>query len=101
MSPALGKLVEIQPPPELPVGTARWEDWPGVETKLGLELPTDYKEYVILYGAGTWANFFGIQSPFYSWHHPKAADYFQWIRTRLDGLDEMHSKFPEFAPPFF
>jgi hypothetical protein len=101
MSPTLQKLIDIQPPPRRPVGVAGWEEWPGVEANLGFKLPIDYKEYIMLYGAGRWADFFGIQSPFYRWPHPQAVGYYEWISTRLDGLDEMHVKFPEFSPPFY
>jgi hypothetical protein len=68
---------------------------------LGFRLPTDYKDYVSLYGAGRWADFFAILSPFYEWKQPQTTDYFDWIRTRLDGLDEMHQSFPHHAPPFY
>lgn len=100
MHAMLEKLTRIQPPPEDPIGTGNPEAWANVEAALGCQLPIDYKEYVMLYGAGTWVDFFGILTPFYRFRHPEGLEYFEWVRTRLDDLDEFRESFPECAPPF-
>src|SRR5947207_970588 len=94
MSPSLQKLTAIEPPPSSPIGAGSLEDWPQIETQLGFRLPIDYKQYLSRYGAGRWADFLGILSPFY--HGERAVDYFKWIKTALEGLDELHQKFPNY-----
>jgi hypothetical protein len=101
MSPELKRLKTLQPPPEHPVGTSSLEPWEEIEARVGAHLPSDYKEYVASYGAGRWADFLGIMTPFYKWKHPEGVDYVEWSRTRLRGLDQVHVDFPEFAPPFY
>jgi len=39
-------------------------DWKGVEKKLGVELPADYKQFIEQYGAGNLGDFIHIWSPF-------------------------------------
>jgi hypothetical protein len=97
----LQRLIRLEPLPQNPVGTSLGDaDWRDVEAVLGYRLPHDYKDYIAAYGAGRWADFLGIMSPFYRWRHPQALDFFDWIRSRLDGLDEIHQTFPQYAPPF-
>src|SRR6516162_7007312 len=91
----LQRLIRLEPLPQNPVGTSLGDaDWRDVEAVLGYRLPHDYKDYIAAYGAGRWADFLGIMSPFYRWRHPQALDFFDWIRSRLDGLDEIHQTFP-------
>lgn len=100
MSASLKQLVKVAPPPSPPVAASGPEEWPSIEEKLGARLPRDYKEYIGIYGAGRWADFFGIMDPFYECEHPKAVAYFKWIQSALGGLNEMHDTFPQYAPPF-
>jgi len=46
----LAELQDLMPPPKLPVGAIG--DWHHIENKLGTRLPSDYKEFVRIYGAG-------------------------------------------------
>jgi hypothetical protein len=51
---ACDRLVSLVPPPAAPVdGTG---DWQRVESRLGLALPTAYKELVRRYGVGQFDN---------------------------------------------
>jgi hypothetical protein len=100
MASSLQRLIQLEVPPLKPVAPGTPDSWQEVERKLNLVLPTDYKEYVRAYGAGCWANFFGIMNPFYRWRHPEAGSFYAWIQTRLEGLDEMYEKFPEYSAPF-
>lgn len=100
MSPTLKRLTELEPPPPSPVAPGSPAAWETVESRLGLRLPQDYKDYIGLYGAGQWADFFGIMDPFYRWKHPQAPDFYSWIPMRLEGLDEMHRQYPEHIAPF-
>ena len=101
MSPSLQRLVSLVPPPQTPVATGSPEDWQEVETEIGARLPQDFKNYISVYGAGQWADFFGIRDPFYQWTHPQASkSWRQWMETRLGGLEEMRRKWPNDTAPF-
>jgi hypothetical protein len=101
MDPALQKLISMEPPPVPPVAPGNPEAWLPVESRIGVVLPAHYKEYIHTYGAGQWANFFGIMNPFYQWKHPQAQDYFRWTETRLDTLDStFHRENPKYYAPF-
>jgi len=71
-------LTRIQSPPAQAVDTSGQESWDSIETRLGTRLPVDYKDYISVYGAGRWADFLGILTPFYQFRHPHAVDYFEW-----------------------
>lgn len=94
----LHRLTEIEPPPRDPVGAGSAEMWLGAEAKCGFQFPSDYRHYVLLYGAGRWNGFFGVFSPCYRGEH--AVEWFRWMKTALDGLDDFHRSFPTHAPPF-
>lgn len=57
-------LVKLVPPPLKPVSAGTAAGWKDVETRLGLELPPDYKEIVNLYGVGWFGNWICVYSPF-------------------------------------
>lgn len=99
MPPSLQTLTEIEPAPRIPIGAKSTKSWSQFESELGFEFPEDYKQYVALYGAGRWADFLGVMSPFYE--GGETVDFWKWIKSALDGLDEMHSMSPNHAPPFF
>jgi hypothetical protein len=72
-----------------------------VESELGTRLPQDYKDYIGVYGAGQWADFFGIMDPFYKWNHPDAEEsWSEWMRKRVGPLRDMRREFPEYIAPF-
>ncbi len=100
MSPGIIKLIAVQPSPLNPLGARGATNWTSIESKVGTRLPTDYKEYVGVFGAGSWAEFLCVLTPFYRWSHPESVDFFTWVKTRLSGLNDVHQTFPEFAPPF-
>lgn len=54
----LSQLHGLVPPAREPVAV----DWVGVEARLG-PLPSDYKQYVDLYGAGTFDHFLSVYAP--------------------------------------
>lgn len=101
MNPSLQKLVEIAPPPGKPVAPGAPADWSRVESEIGTRLPQDFKDYIALYGAGQWGDFFGIMDPFYEWKHPDAQeDWVGWMTKRVGPLKDMRSEFPEEVAPF-
>lgn len=50
MNRELGLITKVLPKPKKPIGLER--SWKDVEQELGLQLPTDYKQFVDLYGSG-------------------------------------------------
>jgi hypothetical protein len=56
------QLTELTPPPAVPHGATG--DWDAVESELGLALPADFKAAIELYGAGYFAEFITLLTPF-------------------------------------
>lgn len=61
MNPALDRLLQ---PPAQPVATGSTEAWRALEERLGTGLPSDFKAFISLYGAGMISNSVWILSPF-------------------------------------
>ena len=51
-------------PPEVPHEQANNKQWPEILQQLGTELPTDYKDFLTLYGSGKIDNFLCVLNPF-------------------------------------
>lgn len=62
MDKTLKALTKILPPPTHPHGASG--DWDAVESLLRMKFPSDYKDFVSLYGCGKICNFIFIDSPF-------------------------------------
>jgi hypothetical protein len=58
MSPFLDQITSLLSPPGNPIGLDR--SWNDVETEIGLELPSDYKEFTDLYGSGLVCGLLGV-----------------------------------------
>ena len=101
ISKSLERLIAIVPPPANPVAPGSRAEWLAVEEELGCCLPQDFKDYTTIYGAGQWANFFGIMNPFYKWKHPQASEsWTKWRQLRLQFLDEWQTESPKHVAPF-
>jgi len=61
---AIERLVGLVCPPSEPV--AAEGEWSTIEAQLGLELPSDFKEFTARYGAGTFCNFLHPLWPFFA-----------------------------------
>ncbi|MEU8843330.1 SMI1/KNR4 family protein [Streptomyces roseus] len=59
MTNALARLLEIAPAPSEP----RTKDWSEIETTLGTELPSDYKEFIRVYGGSYWDDYLYVLEP--------------------------------------
>jgi hypothetical protein len=57
-------LKKIVPPPTRPSEVGSFQQWQAVEHELGLVLPTDYREFVVTYGSGLFAQFYRVYNPF-------------------------------------
>jgi hypothetical protein len=60
----LEALISIAPPPENPSDPGKGKDWTEIETSLGTALPTDYKEFIDLFGTGELAGSIWVYNPF-------------------------------------
>jgi hypothetical protein len=61
---SLAQLKRLVPPPRQPREAGSLAEWPAVEQKLGIALPTDYRDFILTYGTGQFANFYNIYNPF-------------------------------------
>ena len=93
--------MKLVPPPTDPVAPGSKDAWPEVEAMIGTPLPADFKEYILTYGAGQWADFFGVMDPFYKWRHPQAAESWKvWAEKRFEGFSNRQKQFPKYCAPF-
>jgi len=61
---SIQKIKELICPPAHPFEAGNLEQWLEVEQKLGLSLPSDFRDFVLTYGTGRFAKFYVIYSPF-------------------------------------
>lgn len=92
-------LKQVMIPPISPVETGSLKEWIAIEKKLGIELPNDYKEFIMEYGLGRIGNFLWVENPFSKYETANLIDvmqYFQWA------YGELRKDFPEDypRPPF-
>lgn len=62
--PKVSELISLLPPPETPLHTD--VDWDAVETDIGLQLPTDYKQIIAIYGNVSICEVIGLVHPHHS-----------------------------------
>lgn len=90
---AISDLIEIVPPPtgQDPVET----DWAEVETRIGLPLPQDYKDYITRYGAGDFDDFLHVCLPATT---NEELDLASRRQMDIDALRELQNEFEEEIP---
>ncbi|MFJ7203327.1 SMI1/KNR4 family protein [Streptomyces sp. NPDC098789] len=59
MTNGLRRLLEIAPAPSEP----RRKEWSGAEDRLGVQLPSDYKELIHIYGGSNWDDYLYVLEP--------------------------------------
>ncbi|MFJ8232835.1 SMI1/KNR4 family protein [Streptomyces sp. NPDC094448] len=83
MNNHLARLTEILPlPPAPPAG----KDWDAVESALGTTLPTDYKEFISVYGGGLVDGYLTVLEP--SCVHP-GYDLIRIVARRTEANEEL------------
>ncbi|MFC1997219.1 SMI1/KNR4 family protein [Chloroflexota bacterium] len=60
----MNRLFNLIPPPVNPKETGTSKSWEKIETRLGLQLPADYKDFIDHYGTGSFNNFIMVYNPF-------------------------------------
>ncbi|TXR48434.1 SMI1/KNR4 family protein [Phyllobacterium endophyticum] len=58
------RLMELVPPPKLPIHVGTMDGWRLVENELGVEIPIDYKILISHYGSGAFDGFLWLLNPF-------------------------------------
>jgi len=61
---SLRKLLEISPPPQVPKEIGSPKAWEKIDQRLGVTLPQDYKDFVSLYGTGSFKDSVTLYNPF-------------------------------------
>lgn len=61
---AIEPLKKIVTPPQRASEVGTLEKWHEVERQLGVELPSDYRDFVFAYGSGLFARFYRVYNPF-------------------------------------
>jgi SUKH superfamily protein len=61
---SLLQLKQLITPPPRPLEAGSLAEWSAVEQKLGLSLPVEYRDFILTYGTGQFANFYLIYNPF-------------------------------------
>jgi len=95
---AIEALKLAAPPPVRPLFPGASEEWEQLEAEWRLEFPEDYKELVATYGAGHFADFFGVSDPFCI--SERLTPYREWVQLRLEGVERARRSYPEDAVPF-
>lgn len=89
MVQTLEQLVQIMPPPELPLASIG--DWQ-VASTLGTELPSDYMAFIARYGTGRISGFLWVCNPFEQNLHLNQLSKYRLI---LDGDRELRESWPD------
>jgi hypothetical protein len=61
---SIAHLKRLVRPPALPTDVGSLADWRLCEQRLGVILPSDYRDFIFTYGTGLFARFFRVYSPF-------------------------------------
>ncbi|MEU8888094.1 SMI1/KNR4 family protein [Streptomyces sp. NPDC048442] len=88
MTNALTRLLEIAPAPSEP----RRKDWSAVESRLGVGLPADYKEFIQVYGGSDWDDYLYVLEPDCPNKHYDLIKWAGFQPDALEGLWEVEKK---------
>lgn len=89
------KLKSLVPPPVRPFEIGTIDQWRAVEQELGVELPSDYREFVFTYGTGMFAGFYVVYNPCSAM---KTANLLTKISTLCQQEREFKREFPDAVP---
>jgi hypothetical protein len=57
------ELLEAMPPPASPIHVGKRDGWPKLVRKLGLALPTDWRDFALAYGSGYFGDRITVLNP--------------------------------------
>lgn len=84
----------IQPPRE-PIESSSIKEWGRVEKTIGSKLPSDYKNYINVFGTGCLANFFWVFNPF---TENTNLNLLHQVTAQLDAISVLKEEFDEICP---
>jgi hypothetical protein len=89
------RLMAVAPPPKTKKGSGIRDQWDELERIFNLKFPNDFKELIATYGAGRFANFFGVANPFYT----SAGDitFQEFVQLRTRDINEAKVSYPKTA----
>lgn len=88
-------LRKILPPPLSPIESGKEEYWTEIEQKIGISLPSDYRDYITTFGTGYVGEFIWVFNPFAS---KPTFNLIEQIRVRLDAVRVIKQQLPSDAP---
>jgi hypothetical protein len=89
---ALKVLVQ---PPKTPLETGGLQEWRAAEKRINLELPTDYRDFILAYGTGLFARFYGVYNPFSKNEYVNLE---LSLKRACDAQREIKAQFPNEVP---
>ena len=89
------KLIAVASPPKCGVVTAAPDKWDKLEAKFHLKFPDDYKLLIKTYGAGKFADFFGVVNPFCK--SSSSVEFEEFVRLRTRDMTEAKVSYPKTA----
>ncbi|HYQ53130.1 MAG TPA: SMI1/KNR4 family protein [Pseudomonas sp.] len=88
---AINKLTALLPSPQAPVDSGVGKKWPEIEP--GLSFPSDYVDFIRVYGSGRIADFLVIFNPF---SDNQDINFFDQFKLILDDLEELNQSDSEY-----
>lgn len=85
------ELCSVLRPPVVPQYGQGKLDWNYIENIMGTELPSDYKEFISVYGTGAIDNFIWVHDPL-----EDVEEYFNTINMKLWAYSETKRDYPEY-----
>ncbi len=84
-------LTNLITPPKFPDQIGNQSDWLRTEKKLGLTLPSDFREFVDSYGSGSLGGFFWIWNPYLD-------NFIEYVNEICEIDRRLQEQFPEHYP---
>ena len=90
-------LCKVMFPPKEPVESRRVEEFSEIEQELGTTMPSDFKEYINLFGTGYIGRFLWVFNPF---SNEESLNFIEQMEIRLDALEEIKEKYGDDECPY-
>lgn len=89
------QLREVLKPPAEAVESGKGQDWGRITSKFGAPLPTDYMQFIELYGSGEIGGWLTVFNPFSKNPNISLLEQFFYV---LSAFSEIKTEFPESCP---
>lgn len=93
----IDSLLKIMSPPASPVESGDMGKWPAIEADIGVALPSDYKQYINVFGTGCIGGFIWPFNPF---SVNRFLNLSEGIGLNLDALRELKEKWGDKQCPY-